>query len=211
MKNNYMNKFARTLNFAFVLSMLVVCFALTSNAQTVPNEVKEIAGTFTGAWTAFTLNAGGEVVKQRAWTDAMKAENPIAEKDRAYVSTIDEMTFEGGRIPPQKIPGKEGYLLNKDGSLGEYFMEIFGQTITMKKLSKDTWVYTTAAAPREFMMLGDKFLSATHVLVKTVTFEQGIETHNISRVTTVLWKDAAGKDRSTQFVSLQGQHKRAAK
>jgi hypothetical protein len=211
MKNNYMNKFARTLNFALVLSLFVVCFAAVSKAQTVPNEVKEIAGTFTGAWTTFTLNASGEVVKQMAWTDAMKAENPVAEKDRAYVTTLDEMTFEGGRIPPQKIPGKEGYLLNKDGSLGEYFMEIFGQTILMKKLSKDTWVYTTAAAPREFAALGDKFLSATHVLVKTVTFEQGTETHNISRVTTVLWKDAAGKERSTQFVSLQGQHKRAAK
>jgi hypothetical protein len=206
-----MNKFARTLKSTFVLSMLVVCFALSSNAQTVPNEVREIAGTFTGAWAAYTLLPNGEVVKQAAWTDVMKGENPIAEKDRAYITTVDEMTFEGGRIPPQKISGKEGYLLNKDGSLGEYFMEMFGQTILMKKLSKDAWVYTVAGAPREFPALGDKFLSATHVLVKTVTFEQGTETHNISRVTTVLWKDAAGKERSTQFVSLQGQHKRAAK
>lgn len=211
MKNNRMNKFLRTLKFTVVLSLLIACFALSSKAQIVPNEVKEIAGTFTGAWTAFTLNASGEVVKQMAWTDVIKAENPVVEKDRAYLTTLDEMTFEGGRIPPQKIPGKEGYLLNKDGSVGEYFMEMFGQTILMKKLSKDTWVYTVAGAPREFAALGDKFLSATHVLVKTVTFEQGIETHHISRVTTVRWKDAEGKERSTQFVSLQGHHKRSAK
>lgn len=206
-----MNKIARNIKFTLVLSLLVVCFALSAKAQTVPSEVKEIAGTFTGAWTAFTLNGNGEVVKQMAWTDVIKAENPIVEKDRAYVTTIDEMTFEGGRIPPQKIPGKEGYLLNKDGSLGEYFMEIFGQTITMKKLSKDTWIYTVPASAREFAAMGDKFLSATHVLVKTATFEQGIETHHISRVTTVRWKDAEGKERATQFVSLQGQHKRSTK
>jgi hypothetical protein len=204
-----MNKFDGIIKFAFALSLLFVCLTLSPKAQTVPNEVKEIAGTFTGAWTAYTLNANGEVVKQMAWTDVMKGENPVAEKDRAYITTTDEMTFEGGKIPPQKIPGKEGYLLNKDGSLGDYFIEVFGQTFLMKKLSKDAWVYTVAASPREFAALGDKFLSATHVLVKIVSVEQGTETHHISRVTTVRWKDAEGKERSTQFVSLQGQHKRS--
>lgn len=206
-----MNKFNGIIKFTFALSLLMICLALSAKAQAVvPSEVKEIAGTFTGAWTAYTLNANGEVVKQMAWTDVMKGENPVAEKDRAYITTTDEMTFEGGKIPPQKIPGKEGYLLNKDGSLGDYFIEVFGQTILMKKLSKDAWVYTVSASPREFAALGDKFLSATHVLVKTVSFEQGTETHHISRVTTVRWKDAEGKERSTQFVSLQGQHKRSA-
>jgi hypothetical protein len=46
------------------------------------------------------------------------------------------------------------------------------------------------------------------VLVKVVTKEQGVETHRISRLTTVSWKDREGKDRWLQFVSLQGFHKR---
>ena len=204
-----MKNFARNIKSLFALSLLIACFALAANAQVVPAEVKEIVGTFTGSWTAYTLNAKGEVVKQMAWTDIIKAENPVVDKDRAYVSTLDEMTFEGGKIPVQKIPGKEGYLINKDGSLGEYFMEMFGQTILMKKLSKDTWAYTVPATARDFGALGDKFVSGTHVLVKTTTFEQGIETHNISRITTVLWKDAEGKERATQFVSLQGQHRKS--
>ncbi len=37
---------------------------------------------------------------------------------------------------------------------------------------------------------------------------QGAETHWISRLTTVSWKDKAGKERWLQFVSLQGYHKR---
>ena len=36
----------------------------------------------------------------------------------------------------------------------------------------------------------------------------GVETHRVSRVTTVSWKDKDGAERTTQFVSLQGYHKR---
>ena len=46
------------------------------------------------------------------------------------------------------------------------------------------------------------------MLVKVVTKEQGVETHRISRVTTVSWKDKEGKEQTLQFVSLQGYHKR---
>jgi hypothetical protein len=41
-----------------------------------------------------------------------------------------------------------------------------------------------------------------------VTSEEGIEIHRITRVTIVTWTDQAGQDRSIQFVSIQGFHKR---
>lgn len=197
----------------FSLIVLSLCLASDSSAQNtaqkIPAEVQAIAGNFTGSWTSYTVNDKGEVVKQATWTDTIKAEKPMATTDRAYVETVDEMTFQGGRIPPQKVVGKEGYLINKDGSLGDYFIEIFGQTIPMKRLSKDVWAYSTPANAREFTMLGDKFVSGIHALVKTTTIEQGVETHSITRITTARWKDAEGKERLTQFVSLQGQHKKS--
>ncbi|HEY8563355.1 MAG TPA: hypothetical protein VIL74_23455 [Pyrinomonadaceae bacterium] len=204
MKNMFKLFSGICLSFVFVFGC-----ATETSAQKVPAEVQAIAGTFTGSWTSYAVNDKGEIVKQAAWTDVIKAEKPTAAADRAYVETIDEMTFEGGRIPPQKITGKEGYLLNKDGSLGDYFIEIFGQTIPMKRLSKDTWAYSVAANPQEFRALGDRFVSATHVLVKTTLMDGAVETHNISRITTLKWKDAEGKERLTQFVSLQGQHRKA--
>lgn len=195
---------------AFILSLILSGNAAAQNTvQKIPAEVQAIAGTFTGAWTSYTINDKGEVVKQTAWTDTIKAEKPTATADRAYVETTDEMTFEGGKIPPQKVVGKEGYFISKDGSLGDYFIEIFGQTISMKKLSDGVWAYSVPANPREFAALGDKFISANHVLVKTTTMDQGVETHNISRITTLKWKDAEGKERLTQFVSLQGQHRKS--
>lgn len=201
------------LSYTFLLAVFSVGFSMNlfaqNTAQKIPAEVQAIVGNFTGSWTSYTINDKGEVVKQAAWTDIIKAEKPTVLADRAFVETIDEMTFEGGRIPPQKIPGKEGYLLNKDGSLGDYFIEIFGQTIPMKKLSNDVWAYSIPANPREFLSLGDKFVSGTHVLVKTIVMDQGIETHNISRITTLKWKDNEGKEHLTQFVSLQGQHRKS--
>jgi hypothetical protein len=63
--------------------------------------------------------------------------------------------------------------------------------------------------PQELSRLGlSNAISGQHVLIKVITFDQGVETHNISRLTTVRWKDATGKERTTQFVSMQGQHRR---
>jgi hypothetical protein len=196
----------------FTLVLLTVCCGVTfaQNKQTqIPKEVSDLIGTYTGSWTSYALDASGQVVKQAAWTDTMKAENPIVEKNRVFVTTTDEMTFEGGRIPPMKVPGREGYTLISDGKLGEYFIETYGQTYKFQKLSDNVWAYTVQATSQELKRLvAANAISAQHVLVRVITFEQGVETHNNSRITTVRWKDASGKERTTQFVSLQGQHKR---
>jgi len=202
----------KTLN-AFVPTLLTVCCSISLFAQNnptqIPKEVKDLVGTYTGSWTSYGLDANGQVIKQAAWTDTVKAENPVVEKSRAFVTTSDEMIFEGGRIPPMKVSGKEGYLLNSDGSLGEYFIETFGQTYKMQKLGENVLAYSVPAAPQELARLGAaNVLSAQHTLIKVVTFEQGVETHNISRLTTVRWKDTNGKERTTQFISLQGRHQR---
>jgi hypothetical protein len=192
-----------------LVGLLVVPAAFAQGAdQKIPAEVQNIVGKFTGTWTAFTVNASGEVVKSSGWTDTIIAEKPNVLKDRAFVETVDEMIFEGGRIPPQKVPGKEGYFINKDGSLGDYYIEFFGQTVPTKKLGSNVWVYTLPANPREFAALGDKFVSANHVLVKSTVVEAGQEVHNITRITDLKWRDAEGKERFTQFVSLKGQHRK---
>jgi hypothetical protein len=172
-------------------------------------EVRNLVGTYTGSWTMFGIDDKGEVVKRMAWTDTIKAENPEVKGDRAYVSTTDEMTFEGGKIPPYKVQGKEGYFLKKDGLLGDYFIETSGQTNLMVKVGDKVWSYATPAAGQELGFLGfPKDASGLHVLIKVVTKEQGVETHRISRLTTVNWKDKDGLERRLQFVSLQGFHKR---
>jgi hypothetical protein len=123
-------------------------FAQAAPAQ-VPKEVAAISGTYTGSWAMFGIDRAGQVTKRAAWTDVLKAENPMVKGNQAYVTTTDEMTFEGASIPPRKVQGTEGYFINKDGSLGDYYFETFGRVYRMQRLEKDTWAYNVQADPRE--------------------------------------------------------------
>ena len=184
-------------------------FAASGQATAVPKEVRALEGTYTGAWTMYGIDGKGDIVKRMAWTDTMKAANAEIQGDRAFVRTTDEMTFAGDQIPPMKVAGKEGYFVNEQGGLGDYFIETNGQTYRMVKVGENVWSYSTAADARELSRLGfPESASGKHVLVKVVTTEQGLETHQISRLTTVSWKDKEGKDRTLQFITLQGFHKR---
>ena len=181
----------------------------TNGPDLVPKEVTALQGTYKGSWTMFGIDEKGDVVKRMAWTDTMKAADPQIKGGRAYVTTVDEMVFEGKSAPPFKVQGKEGYFLTKEGTPGDYFVESFGQVQRMVKLGDDVWSYVAPAGAQELGRLG--FPSGTtgqHVMVKVVAKEQAAETHRISRLTTVHWKDKDGKERWLQYISLQGTHKR---
>jgi hypothetical protein len=183
--------------------------APAGEAPAVPDEVRALAGTYAGVWTMYGIDAQGATVKRMAWTDTMQATNPQVEGDRAFLTTVDEMVFEGGAIPPYRVEGREGFFLDAEGRIGDGFIENMGQVVRLIKLSENAWSYVAPAAAGELGMLGfPAGAEGTHVLVKVLTHEAGVETHRISRVTTVHWTDATGAERWAQFVSLQGYHKR---
>jgi hypothetical protein len=196
-----------------VILGLLSCVAECCRAEdAIPNEVAALVGTYAGSWTMFGIDDKDEIVKRMSWTDKIKAEKPQAKDGRAFVKTTGEMVFEGGRIPPVKMQGEEGFYLRKDGTIGDAFVEMAGHAHRMTKLSDNVWSYSATATPQELAQLGFKSaISGQHVLVKVITTEDKIETHRISRLTTVQWKDKDGKERAMQFVSLQGHHKRQPK
>jgi hypothetical protein len=175
----------------------------------VPAEVAALEGAYTGSWVMYGIDGQGDIVKKMAWTDIVKAGGAEIKGDRAQVKTTDEMTFEGAKGPPFKVEGKEGYFLRKDGTPGDYFIETFGQVNRLVKVGDNVWSYTAAASPQELARLGfPKGAAGRHVIIKVVGKEQGVETHRISRLSTVSWTDRGGQERVSQFVSLQGYHKR---
>lgn len=179
------------------------------SSQIVPQAVRDLAGSYVGSWTIFGIDEERQVVEYFSWTDTMKAENPQIDGDQAYVLTTGEIVYEDSNIPPQKITGKEGYLLMPDGSLGDYFVETNGQISKITELSENVWTSVTPAYAEELAHFGfPNVSSGQHVLIKVITNENGVETHRISRVTTVNWTDQAGQDQWMQFVSLQGYHQR---
>ncbi|MDY0298193.1 MAG: hypothetical protein RB296_12845 [Acidobacteriota bacterium] len=81
------------------------------------------------------------------------------------------------------------------------------EEIRCREVGTDVWVYSVPVSTHESAMLGFANVTfGTHVMVKVVTRRDGRETHRISRVTTVAWKDDAGREQWTQFVSLKGFH-----
>jgi hypothetical protein len=179
------------------------------SSQVVPQAVRDLEGTYGGSWTLFGIDEESKVVTLASWTDTIKAESPQMDDEQAYVLTTTEMVFDGSAAPPVNFTGKEGYFLMPDGSLGDYFIETFGQVSKSTQLGENIWISVTPASAEDlasYRLPNDS--SGQHVLVKVVTSEEGAEIHRITRVTTVTWTDQAGQEQSIQFVSLQGFHKR---
>lgn len=194
-------------HYSFVLALSLV-FTVAAGAADVPDQLKNLSGEWKGEWVMSGPGAEGKIVKKFAWTDVMTVGAVKKEKDRVFVSTVDRMNF-GEGIPPREVIGIEAYYLNADGSLGDYFFENYGQVHRMRPLAKGVWAYTLPAGEKELAMLGfTNVISATHVMVKVETKEEGKECHRISRITTVNWKDAQGKAQWIQFVSLKGMHRK---
>jgi len=191
-----------------ILFSLALVTTGTSRPDDIPSDLQKLVGTFQGKWTMFGINDKGDVVQRMAWTDTITCANPLTSDDKVFVTTVSEMAIEGSTTK-RKWEGKEGYILNKDKSLGSYFIESRGQVQKMVKLNDTTWTYVSPAASQELGALGfPANAKGEHVLVKVVTRENNVETHRISRVTTVSWKNKEGTEQWLQFVSLQGYHRK---
>jgi hypothetical protein len=191
-----------------VLLFFFTSLPILAEGQEVPKEVKALAGTYSGSWTMYGIDANCNIVEKMKWTDTMEATNPVIKDGRAYVVTIDKMKFADG-IPPQEIKGTEGYFINSDGNLGDYYFENFGQVTKMVKLGEKTWVYSMPVYPDRLSFLGfSNVISGRQIVVKEITDEDGTEIHRICIVTTVNWKDKDGKINWKQFISMLGYHKR---
>ena len=175
----------------------------------VLQKLRALTGTYTGRWSMYGISKAGKIERKMSWTDTITASDPRVEGKRAFVKTSAVMTFSNKQIPPFKMEGKEGYLLNKDGTPGSYFIETFGRTYRMIQVGKGVWSYTTAAGPGELVRLGfPSTATGRHVMVKVVSMEQGKEFHRITRISIVRWKGEDGAEKTLSYVSLSGHHVR---
>lgn len=174
----------------------------------IPKEVQDMVGTYTGDWTWYSYDTTkNEAVKARTWSDVVKAENPVIEGDRAFVSLTNKFNFPDGTS--FEVKGKEGYMLKKDGSLGDNFIEVFGPPRFLVKISEGVSSYVTPADPQELVRFGfPQGTTGQQVAIISKAKEAGVEVHRISRVTNASWKDADGKEHWAHFLSLQGYHKK---
>jgi hypothetical protein len=191
---------------AIAFAVLLGC---TSNAHAgALDSLHGLQGTYTGSWEFFALDAGGNAVKTYAATDTATTDKPQRTGDRMFVAVHDVMQLPGHAM---NVDFNEGYLVKPDGSAGDRFFEIYGQTIIERPIGDRAWAYQTPAAPQELDQLGFRgmtVLSAVHTTVKTESVQGHTETQHVTRLTTVRYKTPDGAFKSVQFVSMSGTHTR---
>jgi hypothetical protein len=186
--------------------MLVASTAIA--AESALDTAQKITGKYLGQWTMYGV-AAGQIVEKAAWTDVLEAGKATESNGRAFVEVTNVMTFLDGKT--LTVAFIEGYTANADGTAGDRFYEIQGKTTLFKRLTDNDWAYQTTPDPGELWFLGfnpKDVLSASHVTTKTTTYEGDLETDHVTRLTTIQWKDADGKIKSMQFVSMKGTHTR---
>jgi hypothetical protein len=173
------------------------------------DATKALAGNYKGHFD--TIGPDGTVVS--SWDDTVTAENPVLDKDRAYVTVHDTMTFKDGPTVP--VTFLEGFLANPDGSAGDHFFDLgqFGGVEIEHALTPTLSVISN--------LIDDMDLTAMHIdpksvvsqnnaTIRSVVEHDGQHDELITRVTTLLYRDASGKPTEIQFVSMGGHHARVA-
>ena len=190
-------------------SLILFTVSCLDNVDMLPEEVENMVGTYLGEWTIYGLDGDGNTIPFTTWTDSAVAGNPTAEDGRAYVSVIDYMTFQPP-IPPQTVEWIEGYTVNDYGNAEDRFMEMNDRVTILYQVGESTWAYSTAADTNELVTFGfTHIVSGQHDFIKVERFTEGVETHYVSRTTTVEWRDEGGQIQTTQWMSMQGFHRRS--
>ena len=167
------------------------------------------AGTYEGSFALNGLDQDLQTVVAMTWTDVAVAADPTIEDDRAYLHVTDASTFADGMQFQQTWI--EGYLLDEDGRIGDEFIEMNGVVTVITEVEPGRFRYEQELGPQDFFALGpvtmDKLTAGHHVVDKTVSFVDGVETHDIVRTTHLAWNDTDGAH-ELEFESLSGRHRK---
>jgi hypothetical protein len=188
-----------------LMCALTLGVSFTTPAQDLKSALKKIEGTYVGEWTAYKPDAQGLTVPTVTWKDTVVSRQVVQTKTEAAVVLDEAMRFDNPRIPAMRFSLKEGYLLDDKGAPTTYFIEVQGKRMLVQSLGSDTFVYNTQPEAQELARMGfTNVRNSLHTMVKVVTTVGGLETHKITRLTTVVLADG----KHYQFVSLAGTHQK---
>jgi hypothetical protein len=166
-------------------------------------------GKYTGKWELFGFDALKEkIVLKSAWDDEISTGDVVEHSDRVSVAVKNVFTIGGQTFD---LYFTEGYFIGENGNAGERFFEVNEKLTRMTELSEGTWTFVSRLSNEDCYSLGllpTDVIAGNHVTVRVVSRETGVELEQVSRVTTVTFKNAKGEVETVQFVSLKGFHHR---
>jgi len=167
------------------------------------------SGAYGGAWEMMGLDASGATYTAMTWTDEVTSSDPRIEGDRAIVDVYSFMVIDP--YGEYELSWIEGVFIEEDGSAGEEFMEMDGEITIFTKVADDRYEYETAVGQDDYYYwdgpTAQNLISGHHVNTKIVSYPDGVETHDITRFTTLEWDDGGGVQ-VAEFTSMMGQHYR---
>jgi len=181
-----------------------------ASAPTALAAAKSIVGVYSGSSTIYGFDAHDSLQPVFQFSEVIEAKDPTVQNGRAFVSVTDTMTFPGGGHTT--IPWTEGFHVNPDGTAGaRYFAyqipNVPAEETLENALNPTSATFDTDVSDRDIQQLGFSGRNVTykkHTTVKQVVTNGNVETDVITRFTMISWKDAAGAQRSRQFVSMTG-------
>ena len=190
------------------------CAAAVSPGSAL-DAAKALVGTYTGKSTNYRIDGQGGIQPTSWFTETIKAENPVQQDGKAFVSATDEMTFSNGGTGTYHW--QEGFYVNPDGSAGKHYFVYQipnvppQETIEIPLAEIGAVTFDNDVQDYELKELGfaDKEVTfKKHSTVKNTVTVGSLETDVITRFTTISWKDAAGAIQTRQFVSRNGTQSR---
>jgi hypothetical protein len=208
----------------FLLSTLLGCTDDDSSASdsgtptdsaTLPwgqeslNFVTEnLVATFEGAWALSGLDASDTAFESMSWTDIAIGSNPRIEDDRALVDVQNDM--DGGTWT-YSMNFNEGALIEEDGSMGDYFIDMDGAVTFLTETRPGTWTYQEELTSSDLSAMAnvtqDNLITGWKQSTKVVSHPDDDERHDISTITHVEY-DAGNGTQIVEFTSLAGYHMR---
>lgn len=181
----------------------------TSCWQAALGVVETMVGTYEGFWEMWGLDAKDQPVSVMTWTDVAVASNPQADDARAWAETVNDMKIDP--YGPMQVTWIEGVLVTKDCGAGVRFIEQDGVVTEMPEIEPDHYSYQAELSSSELRMYENVTTSnlvlGYHVMDKLVTRPEGVETHDVSRLTHLEY-DREGTIQVVEFTSLLGQHRK---
>ena len=189
--------------------LIISCFfVISAKSQDINHRANALLGNFAGEWTSYKKNLAGDIEMVVTWKDTLRTSDLHINDSMAYVKVSSKSVFDNPSIPEYSLEFTEGFFI-EDGVIGDHFFEVLGKKTIQTKLDAHTYVYSQKIEPNEFSQM--RFFNVVegyHTVVKLVLITDGVERHDISRLSTIQWIDTQGKVQNTQFVSLKGFHER---
>ncbi len=173
--------------------------------------VTAMVGVYHGEFQLYGLDADDNAYPSMSGTDVTEATNPHIDGDRAQVDVTSVATPDGGDPFPAQT-WLEGVFILADGSPGDLFIDQYGEVSIQTEIEPDVFEYEQSFQSWDYdswaNITPQNLISGAQLYHKVVTYPGGVETHDVTRISSLEYEDGGGNTVPVSYTSMEGTHTR---